>query len=297
MDDKPHHRTEQRLCYFCQSPGPEFQEIKTEKTQKCSQIWICNNCKGKLICLLNFWYYYFCILEKKNLTSSGYSGTGSGSDGGPSDGESSTDSDIIDSDKYLKMLQNQVFKHKSYLKNCWSELRWALDLLYKVIGSIPWNTLNHWNVVDIIVQAQNDMKVTQAIADLIPRQNELEVYCRTLCKEDSVQLLERLDQQCRSYIVQSKRKLFGVAQQKAPQPYEINVSCFIDNQSIDSQSWNTFLERIIIFFNSVFVAISYMCLRRLGKVSSGKSSSRNNYLPDGTCLQYSLANTGQMHLP
>jgi len=186
MDDKPHHRTEQRLCYFCQSPGPEFQEIKTEKTQKCSQIWICNNCK-----------------EKKNLTSSGYSGTGSGSDGGPSDGESSSDSDIIDSDKYLKMLQNQVFKHKSYLKNCWSELRWALDLLYK---------------------AQNDMKVTQAIADLIPRQNELEVYCRTLCKEDSVQLLERLDQQCRSYIVQSKRKLFGVAQQKAPQPYEINYS-------------------------------------------------------------------------
>ena len=74
------------------------------------------------------------------------------------------------------------------------------------------------------LQAQNDMKVTQAIADLIPRQNELEVYCRTLCKEDSVQLLERLDQQCRSYIVQSKRKLFGVAQQKAPQPYEINVS-------------------------------------------------------------------------
>jgi len=48
MDDKTHHRTEQRLCYFCQSPGPEFQEIKTEKTQKCSQIWICNNCKGKL---------------------------------------------------------------------------------------------------------------------------------------------------------------------------------------------------------------------------------------------------------
>ena len=74
----------------------------------------------------------FVVLEKKNLTSSGYSGTGSGSDGGPSDGESSTDSDIIDSDKYLKMLQNQVFKHKSYLKNCWSELRWALDLLYKV---------------------------------------------------------------------------------------------------------------------------------------------------------------------
>lgn len=129
------------------------------------------------------------------------------------------------------------------------------------------------------------MKVTQAIADLIPRQNELEVYCRTLCKEDSVQLLERLDQQCRSYIVQSKRKLFGVAQQKAPQPYEINVSLKI----LDA-------GRTITFFYLVFVSISYMCLRRLGKVSSGKSSSRNNNLPDGTCLQYSLENPGQMHL-
>ena len=44
MDDK----TTQRLCYFCQSPGPQFQESnRDDKTQKCSQIWICNNCRGK----------------------------------------------------------------------------------------------------------------------------------------------------------------------------------------------------------------------------------------------------------
>ena len=76
---------------------------------------------------------------------------------------------------------------------------------------------------DGLSQAKSDMGVTEAIAELIPRQSELECYCRTLVEEDKVQLLERLDQQCRSFIVHSKNKLFRIAQQKQVLYSEINV--------------------------------------------------------------------------
>lgn len=63
MDEK----TTQRLCYFCQSPGPEFQESRREeKTQKCSQIWICNNCRGLCpFCPITFWLFF--ISQRKTI--------------------------------------------------------------------------------------------------------------------------------------------------------------------------------------------------------------------------------------
>ena len=47
MDDGE-TKTTQRLCYFCQSPGPQFSEpVKAKETeQQVSQVWICDSCKG-----------------------------------------------------------------------------------------------------------------------------------------------------------------------------------------------------------------------------------------------------------
>ena len=49
-----------RLCYFCQSPGPQFsQPIKSRQSpeRQVSKIWICDSCKGLVI-------YYIALLIK-----------------------------------------------------------------------------------------------------------------------------------------------------------------------------------------------------------------------------------------
>ena len=74
MDDKTQQQQQQRLCYFCQAPGPQFQESpntqqhKDEKTQKCSLIWICNNCRGEFkIIKKHFLIFNKNIFRKKQL--------------------------------------------------------------------------------------------------------------------------------------------------------------------------------------------------------------------------------------
>ena len=66
--------------------------------------------------------------------------------------------------------------------------------------------------------------MTEAIAELVPRQRELESHVERCCQDNHIQLLQRLDNQCRAHILVSKRRILGLAlTPKKPNP-ELSVS-------------------------------------------------------------------------
>merc|ERR1712227_629931 len=182
-----------RLCYFCQSPGPQFsQPIKSRQSpeRQVSKIWICDSCKEN---------------QKFDSMLNG-------------SGESESRSEKMREFTKLERRLISIEKEKAYLKQCWRLLKCALDQLYS---------------------ARNECGVTEAIAEIVPRQRELESYVITCVDEDHVQLLERLDSQCRSHIVRSKSKILTKALFHK-KTNDITVQYPIDFLNIALDDWEKF---------------------------------------------------------